>query len=138
MRLSFILVENTELDQYIAKKLIKRVVGDVDVETFFTAEAALDHITFDKAPEEVQNIILLDLMMPRMNGANFITLFDALPEKIQENYQIVIVTSSMNKAELERLRKRQNVEMIIEKPLTHEKLKSVLTMINADTNGKKS
>ncbi|MGN6639844.1 MAG: response regulator [Mucilaginibacter sp.] len=134
--MSFILVENTELDQYIAQKLIKRVVGDVNIETFFTAEAALDHITFDKAPDGARNIILLDLMMPRMNGANFISLFDALPEKIRENYQIVIVTSSMNKAELERLRKRENVEMIIEKPLTREKLKSLITVINATANGK--
>jgi CheY-like chemotaxis protein len=134
MKLSFIVVENTEIDIYIATELIRRMIGEADIETFLTADAALNHITLDKAPKADRHIIMLDLMLPRMTGSSFISLFEELPEGIKDNYQIVIVTSSMNKAELERLSKRRNVEMIIEKPLTREKFKSFLEQIDVRVN----
>jgi CheY-like chemotaxis protein len=73
-------------------------------------------------------------MMPRLNGADFISLFETLPEKITSHYQIVIVTSSMNKAELDRLGKKKNVEGVIAKPLTQEKFKAVLEQIQTSTH----
>jgi len=133
MRLAFILIENMEIDLYIAHKLIKMIVGNVPVESFMYAEDALDHIISGKMKRADRVIILLDLMMPRLNGADFINHFESLPDKITNRHQIVIVTSSMNKIELERLGKRKNVEAVIEKPLTHEKLKAVLDQIQINT-----
>jgi CheY-like chemotaxis protein len=111
---------------------------DVSVETFMSAETALDHIVSAKIKKAYRTIILLDLMMPRLNGADFISLFETLPEKIINHYQIVIVTSSMNKAELERLGKKKNVETVIAKPLTQEKFKAVLDKIQINANGKEA
>ncbi|HZY40158.1 MAG TPA: response regulator [Mucilaginibacter sp.] len=130
MRLSFIVVEHSEIDIYIATELARRFFGDAVVETFLSAEAALDHIVLNKAPEADRHLILLDLMIPGMDGANFISLFEALPRRTRDNYRIVIVTSSMNKVDLERLRKRRDVEMIIEKPLTSDKFRSILVQLN--------
>jgi CheY-like chemotaxis protein len=130
MRLSFILVEHSEIDIYIANEQIKRVLGDAVVETFLTAEAAMDHITLDKAPVADRRLILLDLMMPGLDGANFIRLFEALPRHIRDDYRIVILTSSLNATDLERLRKRPDVEMVIKKPLTNEKFRSLLGQFN--------
>ncbi len=109
---------------------------DVPVETFMNAEAALDHIVSAKVKKGDRVIILLDLMMPRLNGADFISLFETLPEKITNHHQIVIVTSSMNKAELDRLEKKKFVETVIAKPLTQEKFKAVLDQIQINANGK--
>ena len=136
MGLSFILIENLEIDLYIAHKLIKMTLGDVPIKTFMNAEDALDHIVPVKVKKADKVIILLDLMMPRLNGADFISLFEVLPEKITNHYQIIIVTSSMNKAELDRLSQKKNVEAVIAKPLTQEKLKTVLEQIQIGTNGK--
>ena len=134
MALSFILIENLEIDLYIAHKLIKMTVGDVPIETFTRAEDALDHIVLSKVKKNDRIIILLDLMMPRLNGADFISLFEALPDDKTNHYQIIIVTSSMNKAELDRLGKKKNVETVIAKPLTHEKFKAALEQIQIDAN----
>ena len=73
MRLSFILVENTEIDLYIASKLINGIAGEVVVEKFLSSEDALEHIAFEKTKKADRTIILLDLMMPRLNGADFIS-----------------------------------------------------------------
>ncbi|HTK21190.1 MAG TPA: response regulator [Mucilaginibacter sp.] len=135
MRLSFILIENLEIDLYIAHKLIKMTMGDdIPIKAFMSAEDALDHIAFEKEKKTDRTIILLDLMMPRLNGADFISLFEALPDEITNKYQIVIVTSSMNKAELDRLGNKKIVETVITKPLTQEKFKSILEQIQIDTN----
>jgi CheY-like chemotaxis protein len=139
MGLSFILIENLEIDLYIAHKLIKMIVGDDTlIDTFTNAEDALDHIAATKVKKADRVIILLDLMMPRLNGADFISLFEALPEKMTNHYQIVIVTSSMNKAELSRLGEKKNVETVIAKPLTQEKFKAVLEQIKTGTNEKEA
>jgi len=139
MGLSFVIIENLEIDLYIADKLIKMTMGDnVPIETFMSAETALDHIVSAKLKKAERVIILLDLMMPRLNGADFITLFETLPGRITNHYQIVIVTSSMNKAELDRLVKKKHVETVIAKPLTQEKLKAVLDQIQINTKGKKA
>lgn len=129
MGLSFIIIENLEIDLYIADKLIKMTVGNVPVKTFMRAEDALDAIVSSKVKKNDRIIILLDLMMPRLNGADFISLFETLPEKITRHYQIVIVTSSMNKPELDRLGKKKDVEAVILKPLTQEKFKTFLEQI---------
>ena len=138
MGLSFILIENLEIDLYIAHKLIEMTLGDVPIQKFMRAEDALDHIVSAKVKKNERVIILLDLMMPRLNGADFISLFETLPDKITKHYQIVIVTSSMNKAELDRLGTKKNVETVIAKPLTQEKFKSVLEQIQVGTNGKEA
>ena len=70
--------------------------------------------------------------------ADFISLFEALPDRVKDRYQIVIVTSSMNRAELDRLSKRRNVEFVIEKPLTREKFKFLLEQIQMDVNQKEA
>jgi CheY-like chemotaxis protein len=135
MRLSFILIENLEIDLYIAHKLIKMTLGDdIPIETFTSAEDALDHIGHEKKKQADRTIILLDLMMPRLNGADFISLFEAFPDEITDHYQIIIVTSSMNKAELDRLGNKKNVEKVIAKPLTQEKFKAVLEQIQIGTH----
>ena len=135
MALSFILIENLEIDLYIAHKLIKITMGDdAPIETFMSAETGLDHIVSAKLKKGDRAIILLDLMMPRLNGADFISLFETLPETVTSHYQIVIVTSSMNKTELDRLGKKKYVETVIEKPLTQEKFKAVLEQMQIETN----
>lgn len=134
MRLSFIVVEHAEIDIYIVTELIRKVLKEAEVEVFLTAEKALDHIVINKVAATERKIILLDLMMPKMDGASFISLFEALPSHIRANYQIAIVTSSMNKTELERLGKRRDVEMVIEKPLTRDKFRSLLEKINVEIN----
>ncbi|MBS1527446.1 MAG: response regulator [Bacteroidetes bacterium] len=130
MNLSFILVENAELDRYIAAKLIRNLAGDARVEIFGSARAALDHITANSQSEADPAIILLDLMMPKMSGADFIHQFETLPENIRSRYRIAIVTSSMNKAEMQRLSKHDKVLVAIEKPLTHEKFAAFLAQID--------
>ena len=138
MGLSFIVIENLEIDLYIAHKLIAMTQGDVPIETFTRAEDALDHIVSSKVKKNERVIILLDLMMPRLNGADFISLFETLPDKITEHYHIVIVTSSMNKAELDRLGGKKNVKAVIAKPLTQEKFKAVLEQIQVSIKGKEA
>jgi CheY-like chemotaxis protein len=134
MSLSFILVENAELDQYVAAQLIRKIAGEADIKSFFTGEEALDHIAGDIDGHPLQRVILLDLMMPEMSGGEFITRFEKLPQGVKNKYQIIIITSSMDKPELERLNKRKSVSLMLQKPLTQEKLAAALAHVSAVEN----
>lgn len=127
MGLSFIIIENTELDYVVAGKQIMRTVKDADVKTFPSADEALNEI----AAGEVQGpvVILLDLMMPRINGFQFIESFESLQPDIQENYFIVVLTSVLNQTELDRIRGRKSVKMVLNKPINIDKVESIIEQL---------
>jgi DNA-binding response OmpR family regulator len=124
MGLSFIIIENTELDYVVAGKQIARTVRDANVKTFPSADEALIEIAAGGVQGPV--VILLDLMMPKINGFQFIESFESLSHEIQENYFIVVLTSVLNQTELDRIRGRKSVKMVLNKPITIEKVESIV------------
>jgi len=129
MGLSFIIIENLELDYVVAGKQIMRAVKDANVKTFPSADEALNEIAAGGVQGPV--VILLDLMMPRINGFQFIESFESLHPDIQENYFIVILTSVLNQTELDRIRGRKSVKMVLNKPINIEKIESIIEKLRA-------
>lgn len=70
-------------------------------------------------------LVLLDLNMPVMDGFEFLEAFHKLNLKLRDNIRIVIVTSSNNPSDIERL-KAYNVFKYINKPLTPDKIEAIL------------
>ena len=133
MQLSFIVIDDSELDCYIARKLILQTSDRVSVKTFFAATDALTDIIIDDAEtNKGLTVILLDLMMPEMNGFQFIETFEKLPSGIQQKYFVVALTSSMNRKDLVRLSSYQSIHFVLDKPFTFEKLNLIVEKAKGD------
>jgi CheY-like chemotaxis protein len=123
MKFSFIIVDNNELHCFVARKLIVQAVPGAAILTFMAAGEAIAHISGAPTREDgYLTIIFLDLVMPKMNGFQFIESFEKLPDEVQANYLIVALTSSMNKKDFNRLRSYSTVREILDKPVTVENI----------------
>ena len=133
MELSFIVIDDSELDCFVARKIIEHTDKSLQVKSYTNGRDVIDKIRadFDKRDMPL-TIILLDLRMPVMNGFQFVDAFEKLPLDIKKKYQIHILSSSKNASDLYRILTYDTVISIIEKPFTREKLQALLTKIKAE------
>src|SRR5690606_35475951 len=104
------------LDCYIAEKIIEKTGRSADCKRFYTAKLALDYLV-SNIPTHT-TVILLDIMMPVMNGFDFIEEFEALPEAVKKQYRIIPITTSLNKNEINTMNNFASVVKVLQKPYT--------------------
>jgi CheY-like chemotaxis protein len=74
------------------------------------------------ASQELSTLILLDLNMPVMNGWEFLDVFEKEYQHLYGLVKIVILTSSIDTADIIRSRQYKSVSDYISKPITVEVL----------------
>jgi len=126
----FIVIDDSPLDCLIVKKIISFSGKSSDVIVFNDAGKALEHIR-SLAENELppMSVITLDIMMPIMDGFEFLEQFLTLPEEVQQHFKIIILSLSNHPYTIKRLQGYDIVGAIIEKPITIEKLNATLTNI---------
>ena len=126
-KVHFIIIDDSELDCFIASKMVIHTGKCLSVKSFLNAVDALEYIRKIQTPvDDYITIILLDILMPIMNGIEFVEEFETLPEAVQALYQIVAFTSSMNKKDMNRMKSYKSVRFLLDKPLTEEVLQRIL------------
>jgi CheY-like chemotaxis protein len=128
MNLSFIVIDDTELDHFIAKKMINHADKRFEVKPFYEALSALDYIKSEEAlmKSDANTLILLDIYMPMMNGYEFLDAFEVLDPAIQAKYYIVALTSSHEPADMNRMSAYKSVKSLLSKPLLAEDLSAII------------
>ncbi|MBC8054642.1 MAG: response regulator [Sphingobacteriaceae bacterium] len=124
---NFIIVDDSELDCFIAEKLVKHSGMSNKVISFLRAEDALDFVKGNPFPtDQMLTVILLDILMPIMSGIDFVEEFEKLPADVQKKYIIVAFTSSMNKKDMATMQSFKSVKCLYDKPLSPEVLSTLL------------
>lgn len=77
--------------------------------------------------ESLPDVILLDIAMPIMDGWQFLDEVTVIP--IMKSITIYIITSSIDPADTERVRKYESVNNYIIKPITMAILKDIMNEI---------
>jgi CheY-like chemotaxis protein len=133
---SFIIIDDSELDRYVTQKFLERTDNNIIIKTFSNAVAALEMIREDQCEEcKTPIIILLDLQMPVMNGYNFVQEFEKFHPQVQKNYMIIVLTvlsSTSDPNDINRILTHPVVNSVIEKPLTKEKLVTLLAQVRSN------
>ncbi|MDB5112268.1 MAG: chemotaxis-specific methylesterase [Mucilaginibacter sp.] len=135
MKLAFIVIDDSELDCFVSRKIIEHVDKSLNVKTYQNAELAIEIIKDNPIDNsEGLTIILLDLHMPIMNGFQFVEEFEKLPIQKQKKYMIVVLSSTRNANDISRILSYNGVESMLEKPLTLEKLTSLVHRVQQGLN----
>lgn len=118
------LIDDDEIYIFIAKKLINKTDFSEEVEFFYNGKEALRAIKSKLYnEEELQDVILLDLNMPIMDGWQFLDEFIRI--KTNKTIKVFIVSSSVNPVDLERAKTYNMVSNYTVKPISREKLKEI-------------
>lgn len=125
-KVNFIIIDDSELDCFIAEKLIKHSGISKQIRSFLQASKALDYIKSNQPWDGSRTVILLDILMPVMSGIDFVEEFEKLPFEMRDRYFIVAFTSSMNKKDIGIMRGFESVKYLFDKPLSPEVLSTLL------------
>lgn len=120
---NFILIDDDPVNNMLSIIIIEEVFPDAKITEFTDPKAGLDHV-LTSCNHEVEGkcILFLDLNMPIMSGWEFMDQFEKSNNRIQNQFDIYILSSSVNPADLERARSNTHITDFIEKPLTEDVL----------------
>lgn len=129
----FLVIDDSELDGYIAQKKIENANENVEINFFKDANRALSYIKSENTGSTNSlTIILLDILMPLMNGYDFMDEFERMPEVIKNNYMVIAITSSMYKNQINKIYAYKSIKGVLEKPFTINDLNKIIHISNPE------
>lgn len=112
----YIIIDDNEIDIFIATKMIELSFPDANIITFNNAIDAIEMIK--KNTFENQAIMLVDINMPIMNGFQFMEEFEKLPDETQKQFIPYFLTSSINNSDIAYAKTFKTVRKYLNKPLS--------------------
>ena len=123
----FMLIDDSELALKIHTKMLQRAFPGCPVQSFSDPTKALGFLSANhQEPAQLPHIVLLDIIMPRLNGFEFM---DALRNALEAPvlpYKVFMLSSTIDQDEIYRANHHPNVECILYKPLDTDRLKSLM------------
>ncbi|MDB5233796.1 MAG: hypothetical protein JWR44_789 [Hymenobacter sp.] len=121
-----VLVDDNETTSFLNNRLLGRLAVADHVSTFSRADEAFEQLWGnDKGGSQAPDLVFVDLKMPGVSGFEFLELYNALPQPVQDKTVMAVLTTSMHGADTARVAKYPNVEYLT-KPLTEEKMRKLL------------
>jgi CheY-like chemotaxis protein len=127
-----LLVDDNDTDNFIHKRIIELDGFSKNVIVKNSGKSALEFLDEVKnSPESLPNLVFLDINMPVVDGFVFLFEFDSFPDELKNKCKIVILSSSDNKKDIDRIVDNESVIHFITKPLSKEALAELRNKIKA-------
>ncbi len=119
---SILLVDDDSITNFLNKRLLGKVITAAEIHTALNGYEAVQLIeNCAVAGKKCPEFILLDINMPVMDGFEFLKWFEQNSFPGKEEVEIVVLTTSSNPLDMERLKESQ-IKGVVNKPLTEEKI----------------
>ncbi len=120
------LVDDNETDNFISEKIIEMSNFADKIIAMDSGSSALEYLQANANNEEnIPDIIFLDINMPFVDGFVFLFEFEKFNSLIKSKSKIVILSSSDNKKDIDRIVDNPYVINYVVKPLSPEALKKI-------------
>ncbi len=121
-----LLVDDNDTDNFISKRIIEITRFARRVEVKGSGKGALDYLKeHQNNPEDIPNIIFLDINMPIVDGFVFLYEFEKFNELVRSKCKVIILSSSDNKRDIDKIVNNNHVIKFITKPLTEVALDEI-------------
>lgn len=112
-----LLIDDSRTDLFINETILKSLLLSKEIISELSAGNAIEFLNNVKKLTDVPELIMLDLNMPGMDGFEFLTEFNQLPEFVKSRCKIVVVTSSESEDDKRQALMNPSVIRFIVKPL---------------------
>lgn len=117
------LIDDNEIDNFISKRIIELSQFAKRVEVKDSGRSALEYLEQHKdEPDLLPELIFLDINMPIVDGFMFLYELENFPKTVQKKCKVVILSSSDNKKDIDKIISNDHVIKFITKPLTDQAL----------------
>jgi CheY-like chemotaxis protein len=115
----FLIVDNDPINNSICKMVLKQSLGDVEVKDFIHPELALEYIEAEYEAKQFDDrtTLFLDINMPILTGWEFLMEFNLFGSQIKNQFDIYMLSSSVDPDDIQRAKSNPLVIDIAEKPL---------------------
>jgi|JI8StandDraft_2_1071088.scaffolds.fasta_scaffold10970_4 CheY-like chemotaxis protein len=128
---TILLIDDDAISNFLSKSMIEKSGIFDKVYVYSSATAALEFLSscIDK-DVEFPEIILLDVMMPVMDGFTFLEEFIHLESSKTSHVKVCMLTSSLDPKDRQQADAYPQVVEFISKPINQEKIKKFMTLID--------
>ena len=120
------LVDDNDTDNFISRRIIEITKFAKNVEVKNSGKSALEYLEREQDnPSKLPDIIFLDINMPIVDGFVFLFEFEMFPDELKNKCKVVILSSSDNKRDIEKIVDNEHVIKFITKPLTDQALNEI-------------
>ena len=117
------LVDDNDTDNFIHKRVIELTGFANNIIVKNSGKSALEYLETNKdSIDKLPDIIFLDINMPIVDGFVFLFEYENFPDKLKDKCKVVILSSSDNKRDIDRIVDNEYVINFITKPLSEEAL----------------
>lgn len=126
-----LLVDDNDTDNFINKRIIELTGFAKRIEIKNSGKSALEYLEEHKGnPENLPDLIFLDINMPIVDGFVFLYEFESFSEEIKQKCKVAILSSSDNKRDIDRIVNNEYVIKFITKPLSENALIDVASVLS--------
>lgn len=120
------LIDDNETDNFISRRIIELTEFAHKVEAKNSGKEALEYLhSHQSNPELLPDLIFLDINMPIVDGFMFLYEFENLSPTVKQKSKVVILSSSDNQRDINRLINNEYVIKYVTKPLTQTALDEI-------------
>lgn len=120
---TILLVDDNETDNFIHKRVIELNHFAKNIIIKNSGKSALEYLQQNQDnPSAIPNVIFLDINMPIVDGFVFLFEYESFPDSIKNKSKVVILSSSDNKKDIDRIVDNDYVVHFLTKPLSDESL----------------
>lgn len=125
-----LLIDDDPTSNLLHEEILKQLYFADQIKAVLNAQEALEFIDeFYSDNQCFPELILIDISMPGIDGFKFVEMLNKLPYTNKETFKISALTSSSDARDREIMLKL-GVDHYLVKPLNHNKVKELLTVIN--------
>jgi len=117
------LVDDNETDNFISKRIIEITGFSDSIIVKSSGKEALDFLEENKInPDQLPDLIFLDINMPIVDGFVFLYEFEKFSTLIKGKCKVIILSSSDNRRDIDKIVNNDHVIKFLTKPLTETSL----------------
>jgi CheY-like chemotaxis protein len=121
--IEILLVDDDNMIQMFHRMLFRKVSMGYAINEFANGKKALDYLIANNTLNK-EYLVFLDINMPVMNGWEF--LDEIQNADIKSQLHVVMVTSSIDKTDIEKSKKYPIIKNYVQKPLTVSLINEIL------------
>ena len=127
-----LVIDDTEMDLKIAQMAMNRYAFADEIVLKKSAIGGLEYLeSFESTPENLPQLIFLDINMPELSGFDFLERYEKLPEVIQRNCIIMMLSTSLVEEDHKRALDNKFVSKFLNKPIDKMKLEIIRAEMNS-------
>jgi CheY-like chemotaxis protein len=124
------LVDDNDTDNFISRRIIEITKFADEVVIKNSGKSALEYLEDHKSNQKkLPDLIFLDINMPIVDGFVFLYEFEKFDYTIKEKCKVIILSSSDNKRDIDKIVNNDHVIKFITKPLTEIALDEVSQIV---------